>query len=428
VDRDGPVALSGPQGVRSATPDPHTPPMAPVPGPSMHSTLRLSLVPFLAAVGLFLGACSSEGSDQGPVGSGPAAEGARGFVIQNPTHPDRPYFHDFDRVPFGGTVAHVYQLENTDPVPITIRDLKASCGCTAPRVRYTDADGRVVRGDPTGTGDVITIPPGVTAELEVRIDTEQIRLKNRDKLASVHLRCDSHNQPFMAFEMHVIVDLAFQAAPAKLDLGRVGVGAGASLRCDIIRDPPKTDAEIVAVAATSPGLTATLEETLQLGKTVWVLVATIEPYAAEPGFFSGYVDLATTQRDGSPDGPRFRVPVTAMIEQDLYATPRSLGFRKLEPATDSACEVQLASHLPGHRFEVLEADLHGDDLEHLRVEFEARSPDDRGRSEAWTIRLHLDAGYEGAGVHGTVIVRLDDEQYPEVRIPFLGRTRQPQSN
>ena len=57
------------------------------------------------------------------------------------------------------------------------------------------------------------------------------------------------------------------------------------------------------------------------------VVATIEPYEVEPGFFAGYVDLETTQRDGTPDGPRFRVPITAMIEQNLFTAPRSLGFR-----------------------------------------------------------------------------------------------------
>src|SRR5262245_44639086 len=38
----------------------------------------------------------------------------------------RSYFHDFGRVPLGDKVQHVFQLENTDPRPVTVTRMQAS--------------------------------------------------------------------------------------------------------------------------------------------------------------------------------------------------------------------------------------------------------------------------------------------------------------
>src|SRR6185312_1253522 len=61
--------------------------------------------------------------------------------------------HDFGPVPRGGVVRHPFVLTNRLNVPITILNLRVSCGCTS------------------GTASASVVPPGKTAIVEAQMDT-----------------------------------------------------------------------------------------------------------------------------------------------------------------------------------------------------------------------------------------------------------------
>ncbi|HAQ39129.1 MAG TPA: DUF1573 domain-containing protein [Saprospirales bacterium] len=62
--------------------------------------------------------------------------------------------HDFGKVMEGDIVTHVFKFKNTGDEPLILKDVKASCGCTAPSWSRTP------------------IAPGKKGEIEVRFDTK----------------------------------------------------------------------------------------------------------------------------------------------------------------------------------------------------------------------------------------------------------------
>src|SRR5262245_45314389 len=52
----------------------------------------------------------------------PVRAPANGLVVQNPFG-DRPTFFDFGTVAYGAKLEHTFQLENSDPAPLTILDM-----------------------------------------------------------------------------------------------------------------------------------------------------------------------------------------------------------------------------------------------------------------------------------------------------------------
>ena len=61
--------------------------------------------------------------------------------------------HDFGPVPRGGVVRHNFVLVNRSQQPLTILDVRASCGCT------------------TGRASATQIAPGASAVVEAQMDT-----------------------------------------------------------------------------------------------------------------------------------------------------------------------------------------------------------------------------------------------------------------
>jgi hypothetical protein len=85
---------------------------------------------------------------------------------------------------------------------------------------------------------VITLPPGSTAELAVRVDTEHVQALNVDKLASVRIRSDSAATPFLTLEVHLVVDRVMRAVPSGIELGQTPQSVGRSGRTDVVNDVP----------------------------------------------------------------------------------------------------------------------------------------------------------------------------------------------
>ena len=146
-------------------------------------------------------------------------------------------FHEFGEVHVGEVVRHVFELENTDPVPVVIQEMLTSCGCSTPNVWYTDpVTGEDVYGRPHNTGQILAVPPGATAHLEVEIDSSRVTKKNTDRLVSIRLTTDSKNAPYKTLECHIVVVQPFRLTPEKLDLGTVASSAGGSASVEIFRD------------------------------------------------------------------------------------------------------------------------------------------------------------------------------------------------
>ena len=256
-----------------------------------------------------------------------AAQEGSGLVIQNPTN-ERDYFVDFGEVPNGTKVKHTYQLLNTDSVPVTIQDMTPACSCTIPLISYRDESGEVVRGKRRGT-PVITLPPGVTASLEVEIDTNHVKVKNVDKLSAVLVRCDSLNTPYLRFEMHLIANEHFQVTPTTINLGNIPVSSGKSGSSDIITALPGAQVGIEELLEATEGLDVTIAELSPMGETLWRVQVSLLP-PLELGPFKGELRLQTSSFSEDGEGIPVLIPVTGQVVPDVVMFPTLLGLAAAE--------------------------------------------------------------------------------------------------
>ena len=337
--------------------------------------------------------------DPAQVGVAPEELEARGV---------RAYFHDFGRVRLGETVQHVFRLENTDPAPVTVTRMQASCGCTTPTIRYTDAQGQEVRGRNTGrTGPVITIPAGVVAELSFKIDTNHSErvYHNTDKLYTVQIATDSPNRGYMRLEAHIYVERAFQATPQPLDLGRIPRSGGGSGKIGII-PVGGLDASLVGVGELPPGLRAELIAEPSYGTTMWTVEVTLEP-PLEPGPILRRFDLMTEDKDKRPYYP-FPLEVRAYATEDVDWSPQRFLMRNAAVADGPLeAQIEIYSLLSGERLKVTGTRLEGEGTEALELLCEPKVKDSQGRSEKWTLRLRTRLPFPDQIVRGKAVVELE---------------------
>ena len=329
----------------------------------------------------------------------------------------RPYYHDFGRVPVGETIQHVFQLENTDPQPVTITRMQASCGCTKPSIRYVDADGREVKGTSGRDGKVLVVPPGEVAELSFRIDTKKTQplSHNTGKLYTVTMVTDSPNRAHLRLETHVLVENAFQVTPNPIDLGRVPASAGGEATTDIIQ-LAGIGARIVGVGPLPGGVEAEVVEQEVLGRPVWTLQVSLVP-PMDKGPVQHEIELMTEDPEGLPYFP-LPIEVRAYAVDDIEWSPIRFVLRGAAEG-DGAPEsvLTLYSLLSGEDLKITAARLEGQGTDGLELTYRALAPDTRGRSKRWELTLRPRPSFGDAIVRGEAVIEL--EGHDPVRIDVI---------
>jgi len=366
-----------------------------------HRFARLLPLLLLGPLTLGTGGCDGAVSD-----SAPGEPTEQGLVILNPGEDPRDYFHDFGTIPYGEKRTHTLRLKNSDPRPVVIQDLQSSCSCSIGRISYVDEAGREVLGN-RRKDPVIVLPPGVEADLTFEIDTTAVRLANADKLAQVRLRCDSPNKPFVTFEMHLKVDLAFQATPKTINLGRVPISTGARGRSDLITGLPGGLQRVTGVIESSPRLEVGIRQEEKPGGTLWIVDAVLTP-PLERGLWKGKIILSATGDDGTGEGRPFEIPVLGNVVDDIIVRPPTLAFTRFSPVDGSTGTAELVALAPGHRTLVTGARLEGELPEGVEVGYEPKKADATGRSASWTITVTVPPSVEAERFVGKVILELDD--------------------
>jgi len=387
---------------------------------------RLSTV--LATLALLVG--SGCGSEHASDGAGPSALAKnQGLVIVSPASPivspgqeelpgDRPYFHDFGHVPYGEAVQHVFRLQNTDPDPVVVHNLLASCGCTTPRITTTTPTGEVVRGKLKGD-PLITILPGAEAEVTVRVDTRSIRTFNRDKLETVRLRCDSKNTPYLSFEVHVRVERLFQATPVAIEFDNVPASVGARESARITSFARGSEAAITEIDSVEGPIRASVSRGLLLDTPIWTLLVEVDP-GLPLGALVGAVHLAAVDENGEPTDS-FVIDVRGQIVRDIVLDPPALHFIQLGNTASNRAEARLRALVPGSRVRVTGGTLSGPAADRLRFESVAVDPDAVGRSARWRIVLNADPSLAGTSFAGVLTLELDDPMVPTLEVPYSSR-------
>jgi len=373
--------------------------------------LRLSVLAFLA-----LGAASCERSTPTP---SPAPDGA-GLEIVDAQHADHPDEVDFGRLALGEIAARTVKLRNASTAAITIRDVQAGCTCTSSSISYVDpASGARVRGDPERKGQLLSLPAGAMAELELTIDTALSVARNQYKLVIVRMTADSPSTPFLTFNVHVFVTSPFRPAPAVIDLRNVAQHGGAVGEIGLA--PDGTEGQLITrVLECPPEIEAEVAPQRLGGVDLWIVRARIPP-PVPLGFREHVLKLATTGPGGQGEGPPLEVKVRATGVADAAIDPPLVVLQREDPSAPPKASARLVSRLAGQDLRVVAARAEGVEPGRIDVRFAPLSPNAEGRAPAWELALTAQADLGPVPLSGLLVVETDDEQVPRVQASWSYR-------
>jgi len=247
-------------------------------------------------------------------GAGPA------LVVVDPQFPETPEEIDLGSIDMGDVVTRSVRLRNTTDGPLVIRSVRPGCSCTLPRLSYVDpASGETVVGDTRGPGDVLSLPAGVTAELEFRVDSALAPARNRHKLVVVRLVTDSPVTPYLTLNLRLFVVSHFRPAPAVIDLREVAEHGGASGEVTLAQDGE--EGRLITGVLRSPlELVPELTHDTSLGVDLWVLRARLLP-PVPLGYHEYEIELSSSGPGGQGEGQPVVVQVHVTGVPDARLEP-----------------------------------------------------------------------------------------------------------
>ncbi len=209
--------------------------------------------------------------------------------------------HDFGSVPRGAKVRHAFVLTNKSEGPISILNLRVSCGCTS------------------GKASVTVVPPGGTGVVEAEMDTRNfVGPKATTLFVTLHNGTEEV-EIGLGVRSNILSDIVLN--PGGIDFGTIarGQSPSASLTIDRIGQP---EWRVVKMVSASKVLGATLAETQRAnGMVSYRLDVSIKPNAPV-GTVRDEIQFLTND----PESRSFPVLVTAEIKGDLSASPSVLAL------------------------------------------------------------------------------------------------------
>ena len=210
--------------------------------------------------------------------------------------------HDFGNVPRGAKVRHPFVLTNNTQTPISILNLRVSCGCTS------------------GHANVAVVPPGKTGTVEAEMDTRNfVGRKATTLFASLH---NGHEEVEIGLGVssNILSDIVLN--PGGIDFGPIARGQTPTLSLTIDRIG-RPEWRVVKMVSASKVLAATLAETQRAanGAVSYRLDVSVKP-GAPAGYVRDEIQLLTN--DSESRG--FPVLVTAEVRGDLSASPNVLAL------------------------------------------------------------------------------------------------------
>jgi len=283
--------------------------------------------------------------------------------------------HDFGPVPRGAKVKHNFTLTNRLGEPITILDLRPSCGCTS------------------GKASASVVNPGESAAIEAQMDTRNF-LGMKSTILYVTLVTASGRQAEVRLGVtsNILADVVLN--PGSIDFGTVRKGQSPSLTLTIDRiNAPNWKFEKLIMA--NKMLTAKLVETNRdaTGAVSYALTVGIKA-DAPAGVIRDEIRLMSNDRETS----NLPIMVTAVVQGDLTAAPSILSMGEVDPANGKQGRFILKASRPftitqvegaGDGFSILPAEQASKNMHVLTVAFKPQETTDRGDLRR-ILRVHTD--------------------------------------
>jgi hypothetical protein len=216
--------------------------------------------------------------------------------------------HDFGMVPRGVKVKHDFLLTNRLAEPVTILNLRPSCGCTS------------------GVASVATVQPGQTATIEATMDTRNfVGAKSTILYVSMITAGGVEAETGLGVSSFILSDIVLN--PGAIEFGTVSKGQAPTqvLTIDKINAP---NYRFERMASKSRAIRAQLLETArENGSVSYSLSVSLRP-DAPAGIIRDEIRLFSNDAET----PSIPVSVTAYIRGDLSAAPSVLALGQVNSA------------------------------------------------------------------------------------------------
>jgi hypothetical protein len=241
--------------------------------------------------------------------------------------------HDFGPVPRGGKVRHDFVLTNRLNEPITIANVRASCGCTS------------------GKANLSLVQPGQTALVEAEMDTRNfVGPKATTLFVSVITASGREAEVGLGVSSTILSDIVLN--PGTVDFGTVARGQTHAQVLTVDR-VGSGSWRVERMVSTSRVLDATLTETVRNGTSVgYSLSVSLKP-DAPAGVVRDEIRLLTND----PETASIPILVTAQVRGDLTAKPGLVPLGNVTSAGGAQGRFLVMSSKP---FAILAVDGSGD--------------------------------------------------------------------
>jgi Protein of unknown function (DUF1573) len=290
----------------------------------------------------------------------------------------------------GETAEVAFPLSNTGTDPLTIEEVKTSCGCTT--ASYPQ-----------------TLQPGEKGTLQVRLVSQPHWNGAVEK--HITLRCNDPDRPRVELQLAAQLRPLFQFSPGSAIA--VPYKKGEVLRQVVtITSASGRSVGITAVAPAQPGTEARLLPAESGdGPGVWRVEITARS-AETRGDFTTSVTLQTTDRKV----PAIPITLTGLAQDALAVSPPFLHLGRLGVAPDAAPPRFVTVYRRAGAFRVVEVKT---DTPALKAEVTALdTPEADGRSSFYTLSVHYLGGWPKGTVTGKISVRSDDPAVSKLEIPY----------
>lgn len=282
--------------------------------------------------------------------------------------------YNFGSVPRGSKVKHDFVMTNRLQEPITILNLRASCGCTS------------------GKTAASIVQPGKTAVVEAHMDTRNFVGQKSTVLFVTLITAGGHEAEVrLGVTSNILSDVVLN--PGSIDFGTVSRGQtpSQSLTIDRIEAPGWRFERMISASRV---IDAQLVETGRQGGSVsYLLTVSLKPDAP-----AGLVRDEIRLIGNDPQMPNVPVAVTAMIRGDLTASPSVLSMGEVNSAAGAQGRFIVRASKPftiksvegaGEGFSVTPADQTAKPMHIVTVNFKPEEATARGSLQR-TFRVHTD--------------------------------------
>jgi hypothetical protein len=216
--------------------------------------------------------------------------------------------HDFGTVPRGAKLRHTFVLINRLNEPVTLLNVRASCGCT------------------TGRATTSLVPPGGSAAVEAELDTRNFVGKKATVLyVSFVTASGREGEAGLGVSSTILSDIVLN--PGTIDFGQVTLGDTPRLTLTVDRlGLPAWRVERMVSACRS--IDASMVETARGSQLVSYLLTVQLKADAPAGTFRDEIRLFTND----PETPVFPIQVSGTVRGDVSASPSVLSLGRVASA------------------------------------------------------------------------------------------------